>query len=173
MMIETLRYTPIWVWGLLLMLTVIGASMMKTRTVSVTRLTVLPVLMTVYSFSSALLSFGARPAYSLAWLAGMAGAFLLIRTFSKPSNARYLAERHAFEVPGSVTPLLLMLAIFSLKYTIGVLSVRAPMVVAEPQFAVLASAMLGMLSASFLARSVAIQATRQRGTVSQLLPASN
>ncbi len=173
MMIETLRYTPIWVWAVLVMLTAIGTSMMKTRTVSQMRLTLLPVLMAIYSLSSSLLSFGARPAYSLAWLTGLVSTYLIIRKFSKPSNARYLADRQSFEVPGSVVPLLLMLAIFSLKYTVGVLSVRAPMIVAEPEFAVLASAMLGMLSAAFLARSVAIQSTRERSLGTQLLPVLN
>jgi hypothetical protein len=173
MMIETLRYTPIWVWAVLVMLTAIGASMMQTRIVSVKRLTRLPVLMTIYSFTSALLSFGARPAYSLAWLAGLVSVYLMLRKLAKPSSARYLADRQSFEVPGSVVPLLLMLAIFSLKYTLGVLSVRMPMLVAEPQFAALANAMLGMLSAAFLARSVAIQATRERSLGTQMLPASN
>lgn len=164
MMIETLRFTPVWVWAVLMMLTALGVAMMRTRIITQRRLTILPIAMVLYSFCSALLSFGARPAYSLAWLAGLAVAFVVIRKFAKPSNAHYLAASHSFEVPGSAIPLLLILTIFVLKYVVGVLKVRAPSIVAEPLFAALACAMLGALCAAFLARGLAIQATRQRNT---------
>ncbi len=160
MMTEILRNTPIWVLGILLTLVALGVSMMKTRIVSVKRLTITPVVMIIYSFSSTLLSFGAKPLYSFAWLTGLAAVLFLGKVFMRTVGVRYLVEEDCFEVPGSIVPLLLMLAIFCLKYAIGVLSVTAPMLVADPETAALLSLIMGMLSGAFLARSLAIRSEK-------------
>ena len=171
MMIEILKHTPFWVWGILVALLALGATMMQTRTISIKRLTIFPVVMIVYSFSSALLSFGAKPLYSFTWVAGLAAVVLLGRGFMRPAQVRYLADRDSFEVSGSIVPLLLMLSIFGLKYVVGVLNIQAPMLIADPMVAATVCAVLGMKSGAFLARSLAIRSAKgQEAGVSGTYP---
>ena len=57
MIIEILRHTPIWVWGILIGLIAIGSTMLRARTVSARRMVILPAAMLVYSLASIMAAF--------------------------------------------------------------------------------------------------------------------
>lgn len=115
-----LHHTPPWVWVLLAALLVLGLSQLRTRSVSRTRLLVLPaVLVGLGLFATATSFQPAGPALA-AWVLALAGGVMLGRQLPRPTGARWDASGRSLLLPGSALPLLVIMAIFALRYTAGV-----------------------------------------------------
>src|SRR5438874_10193438 len=56
-------------------------------------------------------------------------------------------------VPGSIVPLLLMLAIFAVRFVVGAVGAVAPALAAQPPFIAIVAAALGLASGLFAARA--------------------
>lgn len=124
--------TPLWVWGLLVLLVVLGASQARTRTVHELRLAALPVAMAAYSL------FG----FTLA-------------------GARYLRQSRSFVVPGSWTPLAVILAIFLSRYVVAVSLAMHPDLRQVAAFALGTSLAYGLLGGFFPARAARVWSQRR------------
>ncbi len=144
-----LSHTPVWVWGLLVMLLALGVMYLRERRVSRARLALVPVGLAALSISGVLSSFGA--AGVAAWGLGVALAFALNTRLRWTQGAR--REGGVFVLPGSGLPMLLMLAIFVLNYTVNVWRAMAAQGAAAPSlavglgFSVLFGALSGLLAA--------------------------
>jgi len=118
------RGTPRSVWLLLAGLLAWGIAQRRPRSVSLRRSVALPLGM------AALGAWGvvtvARPA-GMVWLplalwlaaAAISAGLLWLRRPRAAAGTRYDPVLRRFDLPGSMTPLLLILALFSLKYAVG------------------------------------------------------
>ncbi len=154
-----LRQTPSWVWLLLAGLVALGISQWRARQVSLTRVTVLPVAMIALSLLGLVTAFGrggALPAALGSWVAGLALMGLLLRRLSAPSGARFDLSSARLRLPGSPWPLLLILGIFAIKYTVGIELAMQPQAASELGFVLTVAALYGALSGIFASRAAAL-----------------
>ncbi len=162
--LEIIKRTPIWVWAILAALIGVGLINLRERLYSRTRLVIVPIALGAYSLWGATAAFGVRPEVITAWLAGLALAVAANRMLQWPRNVRPDGKGN-FRVPGSVWPLVLMLAIFSLRYVATVTLVLHHDWAADAQFSLGMALAYGTLSGLFTARALRILDS-ERGTMS-------
>ncbi|MCW2957084.1 MAG: hypothetical protein JWO69_1953, partial [Thermoleophilia bacterium] len=112
-----LRNTPTWVWGLLAALVALGSTQLRDRSASLVRVSTMPVAMTLFSLYGTLSAFGGSallPQLLAAWAAAAAMSYAAVAFL--PVDARYDAATRSYALRGSAVPLLLILAIFLVKY---------------------------------------------------------
>lgn len=163
MLIEILKHTPPWVFVLFFALLLLGYFQSKGRTVSRSRLSILPVAMIVLSFYGVLSAFGVGPVGIACWVLGVAIAVAIGIKLATPKGVRFSTQTQSFFIPGSWLPLVFMMAIFFTKYAVGVILARHPAVAGKTVFVASLSLCYGLLCGVFLARATAIwrSATRQ------------
>lgn len=152
--VPILRGTPIWVWGLLVALVALGVSQLRERTASLTRVSLLPLVMTILSVSgtfSALVATPHRAIAILAWLTAAALAFVLLARGQ--STAQYDPARGVYRLPGSVVPLLLILGIFLVKYVVGVDLAMEPQLAQNTPYVLCVAGLYGAFTGVFVGRA--------------------
>ncbi len=156
MLIEIVRHTPLWVWGLLAALLALGAVQMRERRVSRARLFVLPAVLLVLGLFSTATSFVhtalALAGWALAWLLGTGLGLRLPR----PAGAAWDADRRTLRLPGSALPLLLIVIVFTLRYVGSVALVMHPPWRGSAAVALSMAAAYGALGGVLLGRMLAL-----------------
>ena len=147
--------TPHWVWGLLAALVLLGVSQLRTRRLAWRRAVAPAIGLALFSLFSLARDLSSSPWLApglLVWLAAVAVLMLLgTRSGPRPGTSHDpVTDR--IVVPGSVMPLLTILAIFFLKYGIGVELAMQPTLRLEPAFALSMCAGYGALTGYFAAR---------------------
>ncbi|MGH8686597.1 MAG: DUF6622 family protein [Burkholderiales bacterium] len=153
--------TPMWVWGLLAALVVLGLIQLRTRAVHEVRLVLLPLAMAAYSFYGLTLLFGFTVAGVVAWAAGLAMSVGVGIGLGRLAGARYLQDTRRFVVPGSWIPLAVMLALFLSRYVVAVSLAMHPDLRQVAEFAFAASLASGLLGGFFPARAVRVWSQRR------------
>jgi len=153
MLMMIVQHTPAWVWGLLAALLALGLSQSRTQRVSAARLRLLPLAFLGLGILGALSAFGWQLWLALAWTLAFGLGYGLVRRSGWPGKVQFQPAQQAFEVPGSWLPLALMMAIFLLKYAVGVTLAMQPQLAHSADFAIAVSAAYGALSSVFLARA--------------------
>ncbi len=153
------RATPTWVWGLLAGLAALGVSQLRDRTVSRQRVLAMPVAMAAFSAYGVVSAFGAAGMGAWAvgsWAASAAlTAWLLLAVDPHaPQNARLDAATGHFHLPGSWVPLLLILAVFLTKYTVGIELAMRPQAASTLDFALPVCLAYGCFTGVFAARAI-------------------
>lgn len=153
MLHQVFSNTPRWVWVLLLALLWIGCKQAVTRTASLKRITVMPLVMTGLSLSGTVTAFGAEPMVLLAWLgaASLVGTVVLQRPL--PHATHYNPVERRFSIPGSWVPLLLIVGLFITKYVVGAATSMHPALAQNANFSLCFGALYGAFSGLFLARA--------------------
>lgn len=161
------RNTPIWVWGLLAALVALGASQMRTRWVGLRRLVLMPVVMTLLSLLGTVSAFAAHPTLGLsllAWLSGLVVTALVNHLLLPAVLLPQDASTRSLRVPGSAVPLALILAIFLVKYVVGVDLAMTPSLAVQPVYAAVVGLLYGAFSGVFASRAWRLSAsTRAAG----------
>ena len=124
-----LQHTPNWVWGLLATLIALGLSQVRTRSVSLARVALLPMAMTALALWGTVSAFGGSTQFGpvlLAWLVAAAAALAAVAPFAPPAGTRYDPATRRFHLPGSWVPMLLILGVFLTKNVVGVELAIAP-----------------------------------------------
>lgn len=163
MWIEIVRGTPVWVWGLLALLVALGVSQSMPRRVSARRAIAVPALMVALSLAGVATTFGARPVALAAWSAGIALAVVFGLQAVAPRGARWLRDVARFELPGSWLPMALILALFCVKYGVGVGLAIHPSLAANTGFEVAVALAYGGFSGLFAARAIALRRLAVQG----------
>lgn len=151
--------TPTWVWGLLAALIALGATQLRRRQAGLRRVVILPAAMvglSIYSLGAALSASGQMRTALGIWLiaaALTAGASMAWRA-APPAGTRYNAAKRSFDLPGSATPLLLILAIFLTKYAVGIELAMQPTLAHHTAFAFSLAGVYGLFSGAFAARTL-------------------
>lgn len=141
---------------LFFVLLALGYFQSKDRVMKHSRVSILPLAMVALSFYGVFSAFGAAPLGLVSWIGGGTAAVLVGMKLAIPRGVTYSHETRSFTVPGSWLPLALMMAIFFIKYTVGVTLARQLPVVVMPGFIGIVSLCYGFLSGLFLARALVI-----------------
>jgi hypothetical protein len=156
MLLEILRHTPLWVFGLFVLLVWLGISQTRTRVVTLPRLALLPLVMLGLSLSGVASAFGTHPLALGSWAAALAALTLASLGLPATRGVSYSRAERTFTVPGSWLPVALMMAIFFTKYAVAVALARRPELRAALGFAAAACAVYGVFSGLFFARALRI-----------------
>jgi hypothetical protein len=165
--ITIVQHTPAWVWGLLAMLVALGLLQTRPLEMSLTRVTVLPLVLTALSLTGVLGAFGHMPVALAAWAAGVTAALGLARKLVSVRGAAWSASRGRLQVPGSWLPLVLIVSLFVVKYGAGVSLSLAPALASDATFAGLCSLAYGTFSGLFLARALSLRSLASRSAAMQ------
>jgi hypothetical protein len=149
---NVVTHTPVWVWGLLAMLAALGLFQVRDHVVSRTRALVQPIALGALSFFGTASAFGWHATVQPVWLAGLALGFMLNLRLMLPRRVTALPDGR-FAIGGSWTPLVLILAIFTLRYIGSASMVIVPQLADVPLFAAVASALYGLPSGLLAARA--------------------
>jgi hypothetical protein len=153
MLIQIITRTPVWVWAILVLLLWIGLKQSVPRSISLRRITVLPVVMVGLSLAGLLAGFGTANHALLAWGLAAAVAMVVVMTRRLPQATHYNAWTQQFHIPGSWTPLVLMMGIFITKYAVGVTLAMHPDLARDMLFSQSVGALYGGFSGVFAARA--------------------
>jgi hypothetical protein len=151
-----LRTTPPWVWGLLAGLVVLGLTQAKQRNASWARVALLPVMMTAMSIWGTASAFGASPWFGtvmLAWLVATVLVLAMVAPMAAPRGAAYDSASRTFRLPGSWVPMALIVAIFLVKYVVGVDLAMQPALAHDAQYTLVAGALYGVFGGVFIGRA--------------------
>ena len=162
MLIEILKRTPLWVFVLFFVLLVYGYSQSKSRRVSGRRIAILPAAMILLSFFGVVFAFNIAPVGLISWGIGVWVSIWLGTSFAVPHNVTYSTETQSFFVPGSWLPLILMMAIFSIKYVVGVILARQLPIANTLIFSGSVSFLYGFFGGLFLSRALVVWSSRSR-----------
>jgi hypothetical protein len=150
------KSTPVWVWGLLAGLIVLGLTQVKNRNASLARVTLLPATMTGLSIWGTVSAFGASPLFSyvmLAWLATALVVLAALGSMAAPRGATYDTASRTYRIPGSWVPMALIVAIFLVKYVVGVDLAMQPVLARDSLYALTVAALYGVSSGIFIGRA--------------------
>ncbi|HOB65882.1 DUF6622 family protein [Ottowia sp.] len=156
---DIVRHTPLWVAGVLAGLTVLGLSATRTRVVHLNRLLLMPLVMgalALWGVQSAFDASGRLTELLALWAACYAAMLAIGTRLSPPAGAAYELATRSFRLPGSWVPLGLILAVFLMKYGIGVQLALEPSLARDAGFAFAVTALYGLLSGVFAARSLCV-----------------
>lgn len=151
---QILLHTPSWVWLLLAALLWRGYAMTQAQTVTQSRLIMLPAVFVALSLSGVISTFGPQPGALLCWLGGLALSAYETQRHGAPKGAVYVAHSRSYELPGSRVPLLLIVLIFTVKYSVGVQLALHGQLRQVELFVLTVSAIYGALSGVFLGRAL-------------------
>lgn len=169
MLLEIVKRTPTWVFLLFALLLALGWSQSRTRTVPRSRISLLPLAMLMLSLFGVLSLFGRAPLAALCWASGILFALLSGLKRTSPRGASYSTASGSFTIPGSWVPLYLMMAIFFVRYGVGVVVARRLPVASTTEFIGLISYTCGFLSGVFWVRALAVlRLTKNPGMTSPI-----
>ena len=157
--VDIVRHTPLWVAGVLAGLLVLGFSATRSRDVHFNRLLAMPLVMgglALWGVESAFSVTGQLPALLGLWALCYGGVLAVGSRLAPPAGARYDAATRDFFLRGSWVPMVLILAVFLMKYGIGVQLAMEPSLAHESGFAFAVTAVYGALSGLFAARTLRV-----------------
>ena len=154
MLLQIILHTPKWVFAVFALLLWLGCKQLLSGSVSLTKVTVMPIAMTGLSLAGVISAFGDSPGALLGWAVAAAALVLLVLQSPLPASTRYDRAAREFHVAGSAVPLVLMMGIFLTKYVVGVSLAMHPELRQQASFAVAIPMLYGAFSGIFAARAV-------------------
>lgn len=151
-LIDAVTHTPIWVWVLFGFLIWRGIDASRPGTTKLRRLAIIPGLLTVWGLHSLVTQFPLGPAsistYLLTLVAGAAAGWTMV------GGTPVRADKHKglIRLPGSWSVLVLILAIFAVKYTFGYLYATDPALAQHPGFYLSDIGASGLITGAFLGK---------------------
>lgn len=153
--------TPLWVWFLLAALIALGLSQARDHVVGRVRVIAQPVGLGLFSLWGAMAAFGMHAQVQGVWLAGLlagaAAGWLLVL----PRQVQALSPRR-FAIGGSLVPLVLLMAVFFMRYAINVALAIRPALAQQLEFATAAAALYGAPAGLLAARAWRVLASAGR-----------
>ena len=156
MIINIFSHTPVWVWGLLAALMVLGFSQTHQRDVAPWRLLMLPLVLLGLGLWSMAPGFIAMPLTAFAWLAALGTGVALQAGLSAPIGTTWLPAAQRLRLPGSWMPLLLILIVFVVRYGANVGMAFNPGWRYAPELLLPLALLYGGVSGLFLGRALAL-----------------
>ena len=157
MLITIVTHTPAWVWALLIAMLALGLWQRRTRRVAPMQLLALPLVLLALGLWSMAPGFAALPLAAVLWLAALAACMALGQRLRPPRGTQWCADEQRLHLPGSWLPLLLIVAIFVLRYAVGVSSAMHPEWRGLWQVQAPQALVFGALSGLFLGRALGLR----------------
>ena len=131
---QAITHTPIWVFPLILLVLWLGVRNLRTRERALPSLYILPAILLIAALDNLLSNHAGLalviPAFIFSLMIGIAIGWNLA-----PRDARPLPTSGRIRVPGSVVPLLIVIAAVILRYAMGYTYGRWPELRADPALA--------------------------------------
>lgn len=157
MIVDIFRYTPPWVWAMLAALVALGLSQWRERRVAPARLFILPGVLLALGLWSTAQSFAA-PALALpVWAAAAFVTTTLASRLPPPAGVRWDAAAQHLVLPGSALPLVVILAVFGLRYAGSVALALHPAWRADLAVALPMAAAYGAVSGLLVGRALGLR----------------
>lgn len=154
MLLQIILHTPKWVFAVFVLLLWLGCKQLMSGSVSLAKVTVMPIAMTGLSLAGVVSAFGDSPGALLGWAVAAAALMLVVLQQALPASTRYDRAAREFHLAGSAVPLVLMMGIFFTKYVVGVALAMRPELRQQASFAVAIPMLYGAFSGIFAARAV-------------------
>lgn len=151
---QILTNTPLWVWGLLAALLVLGWSQTRSRSVGLARIALLPLGLGALSLYGTISAFGTSPTVLGSWFTTAILLVLVVTQLPLPAGAAYDPARRQFQRPGSWVPMALIMGIFLTKYGVGASLAMHPELKANANFSLAIGTLYGVFSGIFAGRTV-------------------
>lgn len=155
---QAIMHTPSWVWPLLALLLWLGVAAMRTRSIRLVRLIVLPAVFFALSVFSMLSSPLPLVEALGIWLAGLALGSLIGRLIAPRHGVIIDRARHRLTVPGSIVPLILIVVIFIGRYASGYAFARYPELRQDTFAVILAASYAALCTGIMLGRTLPLLA---------------
>lgn len=152
MLQQILSHTPLYVWAILAFLIQRGVAASVTREQPLGRLAILPLAMLLLSLLDLNGKFGLGAATLAAWLASATVAALASWQWIGRDSVSAASVAGSVRQRGSWLPLVLMLAIFVVKFSLAVLLALRAEARHSVALALAASALFGLFNGIFFAR---------------------
>lgn len=161
--VSILQHTPGWVWLLLAALIALGLYQARPHSITLRRMTALPLAMMVLSLFGVISVFGSGAALA-AWATGaLVAAGGTLHGGIGTKGTRWIEGDQRFLLPGSWLPMALILGIFCVKFGVAVSLALQPTLRSAPEFALAASLTYGIFSGCFAGRALALLRLAQPG----------
>lgn len=151
---QILMYTPRWVFGLLAGLVILGLTQVRTRKIPIQAAFIMPVAMLMMSLIGTFMDLGFTWITISFWLLGAVSVTLFFVKFSNKTSASYDQATRKLTLQGSWIPLFVIMAIFCVRYALGMSLGMKLTIVQAFYFAPVLSFTLGSLSGYFIAQGV-------------------
>jgi hypothetical protein len=161
--VQVLKNTPPWVFVLFFVLIGLGWMQSRDRTVTLTRLAILPAVMLGFSVFGVLSAFGMDPATLAVWAAACALPVTLRHAVPLAADLARPAEDGRIAVRGSWLPLVLMMTIFFTRYAVAVMLAFNPALRSSALVAAAVAFVYGALSGLFPARALRVWRAARAG----------
>ena len=153
--VEIVKHTPTYVWLILAALVALGSLQLRDHVVTRARLALAPLGLGAFSLWGATMAFGPGTEVIAAWALGGVLVVFANRWIRWPRTVR--AEGGGrLALRGSPWPLIAMLSVFALRYTVAVTLVFHHDWARDPVFSLTSSLAYGALSGLFAARALRI-----------------
>ncbi len=151
--VETaVRGTPTWVWVLLVYLLIRGAQAVRGGTTVFWRLAVVPAIFMAWGVAHLFQSTHTGAISAVAWIGSLFIGAVVGRMLFKSIPVQADRNQGLITLPGSWTPLILMMGIFTSKYWIGYKLAVTPVHGVDPSFVVLDASISGAITGIFFGR---------------------
>ncbi|MBX3624867.1 MAG: hypothetical protein KF892_07645 [Rhizobacter sp.] len=152
---QVIVHTPVWVWGLLAFVSLMGLRQAFDQTLSAGRVVGISLGWTFFSVWGAANTFGFNAPVLLAWAAGLALSLGAQHWLIAPRGVKALGDGR-FAVAGSLWPLLTIWAVFGVRYVTSVMMVLDPALKQNTTFDLAVPAVYGVLSSLFVGRALRV-----------------
>ena len=159
---QILSHTPAWVFALFAGLLVFGLLQTRSRNVKKILAYGLPAGMVALSLSGVQSSFGIMLLPMASWAFGLIVVTLLAYLLFPHEGMSFSAESNTFYLPGSWTPLAVIMAIFLTKYVYAVMRALDAAIATSQVTAAVLSLAYGCFSGYFCARALGLAAAGRR-----------
>ncbi len=152
---DILAHTPLWVWGMLFYVSVVGIFFLKDRTSTISKAFIAPIVLGAWSLIAVQEQYGLTP-YSLGvWLLGVMIGTFLGRLFTQQNPPRLVdATKGIFIIPGGIAFLGVLLTFFLLRYTRGVMLSINPVLMQQAHMILLDLVVTGVLIGFMIGRLI-------------------
>lgn len=154
MITQILIHTPLWVFGLFIVLVVIGFQQARDRNVNVVLACFLPLVMIAWSLTRIKSSFGIKPVPIAMWAIGLLIVTVIRFKYFRDDRVTFISSSRSFSIPGSWTPFFVIMAIFFTKYAFAVMQALNAEIVTTRTFVAALSLAYGCFSGYFCSRAV-------------------
>jgi|APDOM4702015118_1054815.scaffolds.fasta_scaffold00245_7 hypothetical protein len=159
-----LSQIPQWPFAILALLVALGFWQRRTREVTPAAPAAVAAAFLAFSIYGVVSSFGVSPYPLVAWVVGLVLALTVGSPLFAPRGLMPTASRSRVLVPGSWTPLVLMLCIFSAKFLVGFVAGARLEVGRSAWFAPAIGLVLGASSGGFVVRALVVLRFARRGS---------
>ena len=154
MITQILIHTPLWVYGLFIVLVAFGLQQTRSRNVNAVLAYFLPLGMIALSLAGINSSFGIKPAPIAMWAIGLLIVTVIGFKRFRDDRVTFTRSSRSFFIPGSWTPFFVIMAIFFTKYVFAVIQAFDAEIVTTEAFVAALSLAYGCFSGYFSSRAI-------------------